>query len=490
MIDAEILIVGAGPVGQTLAILLKKHNIPFLIIDSATTWSDKSKAMTITSRTLEHLNVIGVADNMVANGIPVRFLNYYFANHKVACADFSTLNSKYNFVLQIPQSKTTKILNQTLTELDCKVQFSKMLIGFEIKSNLVHCELQDVNSQKRILIKSRFLVACDGSQSTIRKIDGVNFSGGEDNETFLMADIPIDYLPLEFEQRHLFYLKKRSFFYIMPIEYRENKKIYRIITTKKSGQNYSNTDIIKLFSNLFNQIKVYDFRLGDPLWISSFNPRQFLVDNFHNNQILYAGDAAHIQSPIGSQGLNTGIQDAFNLSWRLAFIIKGKLNRSALSDYSAERRPVAEALFSLNNKISKTVFKDNIFKRLFKIAPKLLLKYPKFNQKEIELISQFGISYGDNGEIRRLPNLLTINDKSVYDLLSPVRFNLILFDPQLLSHCQPILENVNIILVKPSVYSAPYIAYIVRPDTYISMLIKTKQALFEAIRALEGPVGA
>lgn len=468
MYNDKVLIVGAGPVGLSLALLLKKFEIPFEIIEKETIWSDKSKAMTLTARTLELLNMLGVADKLVNAGIKVKYINYHYGKIKLGRADFSQLDSKYNFLLQLPQPKLQQLLYETLVSQGVNVEFNNQLKSFTRSDHGIDCQIENTMKNYIYHIQAKYLLACDGAHSTVRTLDGMGFAGDDDSEKFLMVDLPISNLNLVFEERYLYYLKKRSFFYIMPIERRNNQNIYRIITTRDSRREYDSDMILSIFSKLFSSIGFSELKFGEPDWISTFNPRQYIVEHFYYDKVVYLGDAAHIQSPIGSQGINTGIQDAFNFAWRLNNIFKYNTNELVLYEYDKERRPIAKQLLDMNNKISGTVFRYNAMKRFFSIMPKTFLKLPKKNAREIEAISQLKVHYDKN--MIRLPNLKTISGESIYDLLSPTTFNIVLFGSSLEKVVSTHYPELNILCVTKH-DKQQLQGLLVRPDGYVERFI-------------------
>lgn len=424
----DVVIVGAGPVGMTLALILAKFGVDFVIVDKTDAWPDKSKAMTITPRTLEQLNLIGVADDLVKKGIPSDFINYYYRTHFISKADFRSLNTKYNFILQIPQATTVEVLHEHCVRAGIDMRQNCEFVSFERKVDCVVGKFKRPSGEL-FEIESRYLVACDGGRSTVRAADGISFDGGEYEETFLMADVVMENFPFDFNERHLFYLPKRSFFYAMPIATEGKKNIYRIITTMKSGSTLEEDVVLKRFQEIMSSIGIDDVVLSEPRWISQFNPRQFVVSDFYHDKIVYAGDAAHIQSPIGSQGLNTGIQDAFNLAWRLALQVQRKTTQNLLHDYHRERKAIALNLFNYNDKISRVIFGYNRFYRLFFIALKWLNRFASFNRKEIEAVSQLRIGYAQENDLAgsRMLNFALADKRSIYDVLSAHKFSLFYF---------------------------------------------------------------
>ena len=515
MLTTDVLISGAGPVGLTLANILARNNINFIIIDKQNTWSDKSKAMTITPRTLELLHTIDIAPKLVEVGIPAYFINYYYSTFFLGRANFKELESQYNIILQVPQSKTTQLLNDKLENDGFHVCWNHELVAFHRLEGEILCDVKNHENGSHLKIRAKYLVACDGGRSTVRELDGIEFNGEEYEETFLMADICMKNFLYAFEERHLFYLPKKSFFYVMPIESDAINPVYRIITTTKYKKNYSDQEVIDMFNQILNNIKIHNVRLYNPRWISQFNPKQFLVSNFYCDRVIYMGDAAHIQSPIGSQGLNTGLQDAFNAAWRLTFILKYGFEENILSSYHEERHRIALNLFKFNNQISNVIFGYSKFFRRFFIAQKIMHCLKRFNHKEIQAISQLRIAYPqrqDNSPQnsflcagKRLPHFKIENFQSIYDLILTDKMMLLIFSKnstadEFLGNLAVLPEHVYVVIIFKEKSSTPFnlnytyihdydekihkkmevqdsIVCLIRPDTYISAVFNKNQEL-------------
>jgi 2-polyprenyl-6-methoxyphenol hydroxylase-like FAD-dependent oxidoreductase len=383
----DVLIVGAGPVGLVLALILANHGISF---DKREEWSDASKALTITPRTLETLALLGIADRFIKEGISSRYIHFYnYKRQKISSLDFSHIASPYPFLLQLPQNISIQILVDELSEKGIEVERPISLGAVKEENGSCTCTIANTQTGQAAEIHADYVIGCDGAGSIIRELAGKHFAGGSDPEAFVMADVKLRHHPFH-NERYMFYLKRKSSLYVMPMK----DGYYRIITTTQKRVNeVDDAYVLEYFKSIFHDIGLKEITLSNPLWISTFNPRQHIVDSYITGNILLAGDAAHIQSPVGSQGLNTGIQDAANLGWKLTFVIKGILDPDSLKTYNEERRLVALKLFSYNDKLTKSVFGRNRFSRELAVNKRYLLRIPYFRNKELLTVSQLGIHY-------------------------------------------------------------------------------------------------
>lgn len=387
----DVLIVGAGPVGLVLALILAENGISFKIIDKREHWSEESKALTITPKTLEALGLVGVADKFVQHGIPSRYINFYnYKRKKISHLDFSNIASPYPFILELPQNITTKILVDALLKKGVTV-YRPIAIEYinSSKEGYSTCTLYNKHANIRYNVKARYIIGCDGAGSKVRELMNDKFVGGNAAEAFIMADIKLKNHPFH-NERYMYYLYKKSSLYVMPMD----REYYRLIsTTDKPVTDINDDHVLHRFRQIFTDLGFNDIQFGEHLWISTFNPRQYIVDNYIKEKIILAGDAAHIQSPVGSQGLNTGIQDAVNLGWKLSFVLRSLLPPLVLNSYHNERRQVALNLFNYNDKLSKSVFGSKRLSRECSINKRYLLNIPYYQEKEKRVVSQLHITY-------------------------------------------------------------------------------------------------
>jgi 2-polyprenyl-6-methoxyphenol hydroxylase-like FAD-dependent oxidoreductase len=421
--EVEVLVVGAGPVGLTLACALADNDVRVRIIDKHDHWSPMSKAMTLTPRTLECFHMLGVAAECLRDGIMSRRINHHAQDGSViGVADLGGLEGDYLGLLQLSQSDTTGILDRAAARRGITVERGRALADIDVEGDGHRCHLRDTDGQTST-VTARFVVGADGGRSRVREIVGTVFDGAEQDETFIMADIVMSGFPHEPEERHQFWLDEGTFLAVLPIDGR----VFRLVSTCRiASEEVDEEFVLRRFTELLRTLGLDAVALGDPYWISRFNPRQFIAERFRHDGIFLAGDAAHVQSPIGAQGLNTGIQDAANLAWKLALVLRAKADDSLLDSYHAERFPVAQALFDYNNMLSERVFGRDEQERQRLRSQNERLHEPAHHAEEIAKLSQFAVAYpapagpvARSGVVpgRRMPSCALTSPSGPFDLL-------------------------------------------------------------------------
>ncbi|GAA4597886.1 2-polyprenyl-6-methoxyphenol hydroxylase-like FAD-dependent oxidoreductase [Actinoplanes octamycinicus] len=386
----DVLVVGAGPVGLTLACALADNGVSVRIVDKRDEWSRLSKAMTLTPRTLECFHMLGVARRCLADGILSQRMHHHTERGRtIAVTDLAELDGAYPGLLHLSQHQTITILVDALAERGVTVERGVELRDLHAVDDHYVGTVAEAGGGAGT-VAARFVVGTDGSHSRVRETLGLRFDGAEQDETFIMADIEMTgHLP-DPEDRHAYYLDEGTTLFILPIDGRS----FRLVSTCRTPATEADEDfVLRRFRTLLRTVGLDRITLGDPFWVTRFNPRQFLADDFRRDGVFLAGDAAHVQSPIGAQGLNTGIQDAINLAWKLGQVVRGESDAASLDSYHAERYPVARQLFAYNNLIAERVFGRNRLKRRLLRYQNYLLRLPRWHARELDKVSQFRVGY-------------------------------------------------------------------------------------------------
>ena len=389
--DIEVLVVGAGPTGLVMAAEAARHGMHCRIIDKAPAPSDKSKALAVQARTLEVFYAMGegVIQEGINCGQPIHTMNAYAEGRLIAQIQFDGLDSPYPFPLILEQNETERILGKHLEGLGLRIGRQAELIDFKQDEECVIATIRHPGGDQEVL-RSSWLVGCDGAHSVVRHILGLTFDGAAYEEEFVLADLKLDWsMP---KAQGYFFFSNRGVIGVLPMSGEER---YRLIASrdKSAVRNYEDPTLEEV-KELFNARVPVHAELSDPLWLSGFPLHRRIVPKFRVGRVFLAGDAAHIHSPAGGQGMNTGIQDAFNLAWKLALFTKGAGNSILLDSYHAERHPVAKAVLRGTNLLFVAFFSANpiIIKSIRVIAP-LLLNREFFQSRFRNSLSELGINY-------------------------------------------------------------------------------------------------
>ena len=348
MSNPTVLIVGAGPTGLTLACELARLQVPFRIIDQADRPSLTSKALAVHARTLEHFDQMGLAHTLHAAGVEIHTINVYAGEKQLIAFGFDQLDSNFPFILSLPQSQTEHILTNHLISLNRNIERGCELIDFTQYDAGVSAQIKHHDGSLET-VETKWLVGCDGAHSTVRKRLELPFAGHQLEETFILADVKIDWT-LDPTSFHSFF-SDDGLFGIIPMP----GQTYRIVAnvTKREKAQPESDPTLEDMQILMNRRTSTHGIVYEPTWFSRFRIHQRMVPRYRVQNVLLAGDAAHIHSPAGGQGMNTGIQDAVNLAWKLALVTHGHAPETLLDSYHAERHPIGKALLDTTERTTR-----------------------------------------------------------------------------------------------------------------------------------------
>lgn len=343
-----LLIVGAGPVGLTMGCELARHGVAFRIVDQAPERSKTSKALAIFPRTIEVFETMGVVDTFLREGHRLFGLQIQNREERLAQIDFASIASPYPFVLSLPQAETERILIDRLQSLGIEVERNVTLTGLAHTPSAVSASLRHGDGHDEV-VETPWLLGCDGAHSGTRHALELPFEGAQYRESFVLADVRVD-SPLSRKQAHLFF-SSEGLFAIFPLG-RERARI--IVAVNPAGREQAQPDVtLEEIQGYARERGPAGLQVSEPVWMSRFNISHRKVQSFRKLRIFLAGDSAHIHSPAGGQGMNTGIQDSFNLAWKLALVVQGRAPVELLSSYNNEREPIAKSVLNLTDRITR-----------------------------------------------------------------------------------------------------------------------------------------
>ena len=334
----DVLIVGAGPVGLTMAAALTAQGMTCRIIDKAPAPSDKSKALVVWCRTLELLDRIGLAPTFVETGIKLNGGSFYAHGKRVVQLVLTSDDTPYGFPLSIPQNETERLLGEHLTRHGVIVERQVELLSFAEGTDSVACAVRHPDGREES-ITTPWLIGCDGAHSTVRHGLGLPFPGEAEPNEWTLADVHV-HGPIPSDEVSLFW-HDLGVLVLIPIE----RDRFRIIfdSAEASGRDPAQAPTLADAQAGVDLRGPGGLTLSDPVWLANFRINERKVADYRKGRVMLAGDAAHIHSPAGGQGMNTGMQDAFNLAWKLALIQRGAGQAEPLlQSYSVERSAVGD----------------------------------------------------------------------------------------------------------------------------------------------------
>jgi 2-polyprenyl-6-methoxyphenol hydroxylase-like FAD-dependent oxidoreductase len=347
--SVDILIVGAGPCGLALASELTRRGVACSLIDQQEAGANTSRACVIHARTLEVLEPMGVVADLLARGIQVPIFRVRDRDEALLTIDFRNLPSRYPYTLMCAQSETEAVLLAALEARGADVRRPCTLVSAVQDAEGVTATIAE--SQGEHALRARYVVGCDGMRSTVREQAGIDFEGGSYEEDFVLADVHMDW-PLAQEEVTLFY-SPAGLVVVAPIPHQR----FRIVATvKHSPQVPTLEDVQALLSA--RGPRRSPARVLDVVWSSRFHIHHRVAKSFRNGRLLVAGDAAHVHSPAGGQGMNTGIQDAISLGAVLASALRDGSD-DALDAWASRRRRVAIKVVGLTDRMTRAATLEN-----------------------------------------------------------------------------------------------------------------------------------
>jgi 2-polyprenyl-6-methoxyphenol hydroxylase-like FAD-dependent oxidoreductase len=343
----QVLIVGAGPVGLTLAIELTRYGVAVRIVDKAPTRTDKSKALVLWSRTLELLERGPGSARFIDAGFKVNAVNMVSGDKLIGHVDMASIDSPHNYALMIPQADTERLLEEHLRELGVKVERSVEVTALSVGDKSVEAVLRRADGSQETL-SAAWLAGCDGAHSVVRHSVRATFDGETNNGDWILADIHMRGYPSPDTEASV-YWDKEGVFVIFPI----SPGRYRLIAdVPASAAEHPLAPTMDQVQALMDRRGPSRMKGYDPIWLAGFRINGRKVSSYRWGRAFLVGDAAHVHSPAGGQGMNTGMQDAFNLAWKFASVIQGSCAESILDSYSAERSAVGEEVLKAAGRLT------------------------------------------------------------------------------------------------------------------------------------------
>ncbi|ARG96279.1 FAD-dependent monooxygenase [Legionella micdadei] len=352
----SVLIVGAGPTGLMMACELARYGISFRIIDKKAEPTATTNAAGIHARTLEIFEHIGIVQQFLAAGNVADCLEVNSKNTILVRVPLNTVDSHFKFVLLLPQSVTEKILNEHLQELNHQVERMVELTELKLEDDKVISTVKHPDGHLET-IETEWVIGCDGYHSTVREKSQIEMHGSDIREAFFVTDARVKTKSSSNVIEAFFSKGTVVALFPLPDETGKNDK-FRVVANMKS------IEAKKTFTEEEIRSIIHDHTDGqcevsEIIWSSHFWIHSKMASSLRKERIFIAGDAAHVHSPAGAQGMNTGIQDVYNLAWKLALVINKKANSNFLESYQQERYPIIHTIVNATYRMSRLALTTN-----------------------------------------------------------------------------------------------------------------------------------
>lgn len=396
--DTDVLIVGAGPTGLMLANQLARRGVRCMLIDRHAGPSLQTRALGVQARTLEIYSQLGIVDRALALGKRGNGVQLWAQGRKAAhvpLGDAGSTLTPYPYILVLGQDDNEKIMGDRLHDWNQSVQWNSELVALHQHADHVVATLAHADGTPRE-ISAHWVAGCDGSQSAVRTQNGIPFEGAPYEHVFYVADVQAagNMVPDEINV----FLWKESFHLFFPMRGDNHWRIVGILPPALRGRK----DVVfdEVMPSLLGETGL-DLSVSQCTWFSTYRIHHRRAARFRADRCFLLGDAAHIHSPVGAQGMNTGLQDAYNLAWKLSLVVKGLAQESLLDSYEDERIPVATRLLETTDRAFRLIISDNPLAGVLRTQVLARLAARAMRRKSIQAfafrtVSQIGIEYRDS----------------------------------------------------------------------------------------------
>lgn len=403
----DVLIVGAGPTGLMLANQLGRRGVRAVIIDRHQGPAEQTRAMAVHARTLEIFAQLGVAERAVSLGRRGTGANMWIGGRRVTRIPLQEMGqglSPYPYVLMLGQDDTERLLGARLRDWGFDVRWNTELVAFEQHATGVTATIRTADGATET-VTAAYVAGCDGSRSSVRELNGIGFPGEPYEHTFFVADTVATGAMVPDELN--VFLWRDGFTLLFPMAGVNRWRVIGILPEALRGQPGVTFDAV-IPSLRREGGEQLTFASCD--WFSTYRIHHRCTERFRDRRCFLLGDAAHVHSPMGGQGMNTGLQDAYNLAWKLALVVGGRADDALLDTYEAERMPVAHRLLETTDRAFRFVVSNSwlagiVRTRIAARAAAFAMRHARVRRTAFLTLSQIGIRYAASPLSRALDGL-------------------------------------------------------------------------------------
>ncbi len=345
----DVIIIGAGPTGLMFANQLKRFGINFILIDTKNGPTLESRAMSVTSRSMELYQQLNLSDKIIEQSLVIGGFGFYNNGKRIADFSLTETGKPYTdfgrLTTSFEQNKNETILYENLKSQKENVLWNSSFLSLDEKLNEVSVVIKNDFTDENTTINAKYIVGCDGARSIVRHQRDFTFEGGTYNTKFFVADVTATW-KLGYE-KIVMAPSKGLFVAFFPLQGEKRLRIVGTLPTEYFDQDEIDFDILE---KVIRKTTNFEIDFNSVGWHSIYKVHHRCVDAFQKGRVFLAGDAAHVHSPAGGQGMNTGLQDAHNLAWKMAMVIKGIAKENLLITYNEERLPFAQSLIKYTDK--------------------------------------------------------------------------------------------------------------------------------------------
>lgn len=486
MQNPQVLIAGAGPTGLVLALWLTHLGVKVRLIDKVSQPGTTSRALAVQARTLEFYQQVGLAQALVDRGHKVPALNLWVRGRKAATVPIQKMGqglSAFPYPMIFPQDEHERLLIERLCALGIEVERQVELLGFEDDGQEVRATLRKSDGSEEKCSAS-YLAGCDGARSKTREVLKVGFPGGTYDHLFYVADVEAIGPPMD-GGLHVD-LDDADFLAVFPLQATGRARLIGSVRDE-AAKDPEQLKFEDIQDRAIRNLKIEVTRVN---WFSTYRVHHRVADAFGKGRAFLLGDAAHIHSPVGGQGMNTGIGDAVNLAWKLASVLDGNCSASLLDSYEPERIKFARKLVATTDRIFSGVINPSVLARMVRteavpaISP-VLFKLPAVRRFAFRTVAQLAVNYrgsalssGEAGKVKggdRLPWVEYPGMDDNFAVLASLKWQVHVYgdaDAKMVEFCTARALQLQRFPWNPRCDQAGLArdaAYLIRPDGYVAL---------------------
>jgi 2-polyprenyl-6-methoxyphenol hydroxylase-like FAD-dependent oxidoreductase len=385
--NPDVVVVGAGPVGLVAGCELARRGIRVRVIDKLAQPTDQSRAIAVHARSLDMFDRIGIVDEMLSTGIKATAMQMYAGRKKLVRIPLGGVDSAFPFTLTTAQTETERVLGEHLRSLGVTVERGVELVALSQEGDGVRLTLRHHDGATEQAVAS-WVIGADGAHSIVRKLVGTKLAGSFAGERFLLGDVDAEHT-LDLDSMHTFFAPEGPVV-VLPMRDGRMRFLAEVHDAPGTPLNLQPTE--EELQTILDQ-RIGGIRLRKSHWLTSFEIHHARVPAYRWGRVFLAGDAAHIHSPAGGQGMNTGMQDAFNLAWKLAAVIKGEAGDRLLDSYQAERLPVAEQVITFTNRLTKVGTLSGVPRLIRNLLVRIISHVPAMRRAMADTAEEVNVGY-------------------------------------------------------------------------------------------------
>ena len=388
--NPAVIVIGAGPVGLVAGCELARRGVRVRVIDKLAQPTDQSRAIALHARSLDMLDRMGIVDEMISTGMKAIAMQMYAGHSELFRVPLGDVDSAFPFTLNTAQTETERVLGEHLQSLGVTVERGVELVALtqdDQDAKAVHLTLRhDDGSTEQA--SASWVIGADGAHSAVRRLVGAKLAGSFVGERFLLGDVDAEH-QLDLDSMHTFFAPDGPVV-VLPMRDGRMRFLAEVHDAPGTPMNMhpSQEELQAIIDRRIGGIRVVRSH-----WLTGFEVRHARVPAYRWGRVFLAGDAAHIHSPAGGQGMNTGMQDAFNLAWKLAAVVSGQAGDTLLDSYEAERVPVADNVITYTNRLTKVGTLSGVPRRIRDMVVRMVSHVPAARQAMANTAEEVNVSY-------------------------------------------------------------------------------------------------